>query len=226
MKKTLWILALLLLVSAAIAAETNIGVGIGFESGSVTGSPPSSDDWGATTTNPGNTPLLSSMPTFFFESIFRRRPTAPAFGLDFAVSWAMSQDAAYVAAYQPFLETYSGNPYATGTPGISSSNPELFVSADLSYHLSQMGPLDLGILIGGVGWQDIGDTSQVDLPISAGAAIQAGAELTLHFSGIFVQARGLYRFYWWEAAAVGGGGTPAPLGTTCIAILAGFTLRR
>jgi hypothetical protein len=222
MKKLLLVLALVVVASASLGAETNFGFGIGYETGSVAGVPNTSA-MGATTTNPGNTPLLQYMPEIFLESVFRHNPAEGALGIDIVLSWSMTEEPAYVAAYQPFEYVYSDYTNPAGDPGITSNNPELFLGADLSYHFPRLGPLDIGILVGGLGWTDIGDTSQVDLPISAGIAAQAGGELTLHFGGIFIQGKALYRFYYWEAAAVGGGGTPAPLGTYCFIALAGFS---
>ncbi len=199
--------------------EFRFGAGIGYETGSVAGNPPASSDWGATTTDPGNTPLLDTMPQIYAEFINRDS----GFGADVLFSWAMTESPNYVKAYQPFYETYSGN--TQGDPGVSADNPEYFFTADLTYHLPRIGPLDLEVFAGDTIWTGSGN-SNADLPISAGSDFQAGAAVTLKFlDNFFVQARGSWRFYSSESAAVGGGGTPVPLGTYDIAILGGYATK-
>ena len=163
---------LFLLVSVTLTAETNFGAGVDYETGSVSGIA------GAAMANPGNAPLQQYMPVIFLEQVFRNRRTQGAFGYDLEVSWAASEDPAYVAAYQPFELAYSDGANPNGDPGISATNPELFIGGDLAYHFQAAGPLDVAVSAGATGWEDIGDTSQIDLPVSAGIALQTGVALT------------------------------------------------
>ena len=70
---------------------------------------------------------------------------------------------------------YANGQYPNGNPDISSNNAELFFGGGLSYHFQMVGPVDLAILLGAMGWSGVGHTSKVDLPISAGVAAQGGA---------------------------------------------------
>ena len=210
--------ALFLLVSVSLAAEIDFGAGVDYETGIASGLA------GASMANPGNAPLQQYMPVIFLEQVFRNRRTQGAFGYDLNVSWAASEDPAYVDAYRPFALAYSGGANPNGDPGISGINPELFLGADLAYHFPAAGPLDVALSAGAVGWQDIGDTSQIELPISAGVALQTAVALTLRLGGFFIQGKGLWRPYFWEAAAAGGAGTPSPLGTYGVMLLGGFSL--
>ena len=220
------VFAVLVLISAVfLRAEFKFGFGRGSEMGSIQGAPPGSGNSGATTTSPGNTPLLSLMPQVYIESVFRRRLAQGSFGADLIISWATVASSEYVKAYQPFYQVYSHNYGTMGDPGVSSLTPELFITADLTYHFPVFGPknlIDLEVFAGGGFWTMLGDKSNILLPISPGYFAQAGSAIQVNFGHFFLQGRGSYRFFFYDVAAVGGGVTPAPLGNYNIMALVGL----
>ncbi len=142
---------------------------------------------------------------------------------DLIVSWAMAVDPAYGKTYQPFAFPYlSGSSGAV--PGITTKSIERFAGADLSYHLPPAGPWDLDLLAGCTGWQGVADASQVDLPMKAGIAAQAGMSVTFRLGSLFIQGRGLWRPLGWEDGAPPDNGTQGPFGAYSLMILGGLPL--
>ncbi len=139
----------------------------------------------------GNSPLSAVMPQVFVEAVFPVRPWE-TFGVDFFMSSAPVASASY-------------------TQGLSAG-PALFFSADLSYHFPRLGPAELGILVGGVGFLDYENRAD-------GVAAQTGVEATFPLGSFFIQGRGLYRFY----SSTGMSGAPVPLGAVSIGILGGYS---
>ncbi|MGA2766575.1 MAG: hypothetical protein ABSG17_24795, partial [Spirochaetia bacterium] len=105
-------------------------------------------------------------------------------------------------------------------PGISLFDPEIITNIDFSYHFPRLGPVDFAVLVGGIGWEDVNNSSKVE-----GVAVQTGAEVTLHYGTAFIQGRGSYRVAWRRSIAGGLAGYPAPLGTAGFMLLAGFSVR-
>jgi hypothetical protein len=209
--------AALMLMSAVFSrAELKFGFGWGSEMGSAPGSP---------TANPGNTPLLSGMPQLYIESVFRRSLTQGSLGVDLFLTWATHAGTDYLDAYQPFYQYYTGDYWNLGDPGLSTMTPELIITSDLTYHLPAFGPnnlVDLQVFGGGGLWMNLGDSSNVPLPISPGFFAQAGAAVQLNFRPFFIQGRGALRLMFSESALAAGGTTPVPLGNSSLMVLAGF----
>jgi hypothetical protein len=139
----------------------------------------------------GNSPLSPVMPQVFVETVFHVRPWE-TFGVDFFISGAPVSSASY-------------------TNGLSAG-PALFFSTDLSYHFPLIGPAELGVLVGGVGFLDY--ENRVN-----GVAAQTGVEATFHLGSFFIQGRGLYRF----VSTTGMSAAPVPLGAVSIGILGGYS---
>ena len=211
MRTTFAVLALALAAAMTARAEINVGAGVGLEAGSVTGS---------VTTNGGNTPIALLMPEVFVEAIYRHGPEEGGFGIDLVISAAASEAQSYVQAYQPFQYFYSNFTNPNGDPGISLFDPEIITNIDFSYHFPRLGPVDFAVLVGGIGWEDVNNSSKVE-----GVAVQTGAAVTLHYGTAFIQGRGSYRVAWRQSIAGGLAGYPAPLGTAGFMLLAGFSVR-
>ncbi|HVP20113.1 MAG TPA: hypothetical protein VMU36_14090 [Spirochaetia bacterium] len=139
----------------------------------------------------GNTTLSLVIPQVFVQGIYHV-DTWLNFGMD------------VVVAGTPFQSSLFANGLSAG--------PEIFFAADASYHFPRVGPADLAVLVGGWGFQDY--ENRVN-----GVAAQTGLEATLHFGTIFVQGRGLYRFF----SSTGLNQTPVPLGMFSFAVLGGYS---
>jgi hypothetical protein len=139
----------------------------------------------------GNSPLSLITPQIFVENIYHVG-SWETFGIDFVIGGSPSSNASY-------------------TNGLSAG-PELFFGADMSYHFPYIGPVELAVLLGGWGFQDY--ENRVN-----GVGAQTGLAATVHFGSIFVQGRGLYRFY----SSTGFTGAPVPLGVFSFAILGGYS---
>ena len=139
----------------------------------------------------GNSPLSPVMPQVFVEAVFPVRPWE-TFGVDFSISTAPVSSSSY-------------------TNGLSAG-PALFFSTDLSYHFPRLGPVELAVLVGGVGFQDYENRAN-------GVAAQTGVAGTFHLGSFFIQGRGLYRFF----SSTGASGAPVPLGAVSIGIVGGYS---
>ncbi len=138
-----------------------------------------------------STPLFPVIPMVFAENVYHVGPWAN-FGVDLVIAATPFQDPSF----------------ANG----SSAGPVLYFGTDVSYRFPRLGPAELAVLIGGWGFQDY--ENRVN-----GIAAQTGVEATLHFGGLFIQGRGLYRFF----STTGYNATPSPLGTLSFAILGGWS---
>lgn len=140
----------------------------------------------------GNSPISQVIPEIYAEMIYHVR-TWETFGIDFLLGSAPASAASY-------------------TKGLSAG-PEVFFGTDLSYHFPRVGPADLSVLVGAVGFQDY--ENRVN-----GVAAHTGLAATVHFGGFFVQGRCLSRFF----SSTGVSGAPVPLGTLSLGILGGYSL--
>ncbi|HTP57974.1 MAG TPA: hypothetical protein VMM82_03590, partial [Spirochaetia bacterium] len=116
------------------------------------------------------------------------------FGVDFSISVAPAVSASFV----------NGN----------SAGPMLALAADLSYHFPPLGPAEISILVGAVGFQEYEKRAD-------GVAAQTGVAATFRFGSFFIQGRGLYRF----VSTTGAGGSPVPLGAVSVGVLGGYSFR-
>ena len=139
----------------------------------------------------GSASLSPVVPQVFVEDVYHVG-SWETFGLDF------------VFATSPLENTSFANGQAAG--------PELFFGTDLSYRFPPVGQVEPGVLLGAWGFQDYHNNAN-------GIAAQTGLEATLHLGTIFVQGRGLYRFF----SSTGIKGSPGPLGTFGFVILGGYT---
>lgn len=139
----------------------------------------------------GNTALSVVLPQVFMEGVYHVDPWLN-FGMDVVLAGTLFQNPTF----------FNG----------LSAGPELFLGTDASYHFPRFGPADLAVLIGGWGFQDY--ENKVN-----GVAAQTGLEATLHFGSIFLQGRGLYRFF----SSTGLSQAPVPLGTFSLAVLGGYS---
>jgi hypothetical protein len=141
----------------------------------------------------GNSPISPVMPVILVETIFPVRAWE-VFGVDFSISTAPAVSASYVNGL--------------------SAGPVLSFAADLSYHFPPLGPAEISVLVGGVGFQEYEKRAD-------GVAAQAGAAAMFRFGSFFVQGRGLYRFF----SSTGTSGAPVPLGSVSIGVLGGYSFR-
>ncbi len=139
----------------------------------------------------GGAPLSQIAPQVFVESLYRVN-SWESFGLDFVIASLPADNSAYA------------NGLAAG--------PVLLFGTDISYHFPSVGPVEFAFLLGGLGFQDYHVSVN-------GVAAQTGLEATAHVGSIFIQGRGLYRFF----SSTGFKGTPVPLGTYSFAILGGYS---
>jgi len=141
----------------------------------------------------GNSPISSVMPLVFVETIFPVRAWE-TFGVDFSVSAAPAVASSY----------YFG----------LSAGPMLAFAADLSYHFPPLGPAELSVLVGGVGFQEYEKRAD-------GVAAQTGLAAMFRLGSFFVQGRALYRFF----STTGLGGAPVPVGAVSVGVLGGYSIR-
>lgn len=176
--------------------ELRLGLGLGYE----TGSNISKDSL-------SNIPLLDAMPEIYFEFMSKH-----GIGFDMFLAGAMSQSGAYTKVW--------------GNAGISSNNPEIIFSGDLTYHIP-VDPVDFELFAGGGLFTDMGNAPVNSNPISSGFFAQGGAAITLNFlKDFFIQLRGAGRFYFSDETANSlGKYSPAPLGDFNISLLGGFSVK-
>jgi len=139
----------------------------------------------------GGAPLSQIVPQVFVENLYRVN-SWESFGLDFVIASLPAENTAYA------------NGLAAG--------PVILFGTDISYRFPPVGPVEFAYLVGGLGFQDYHVSVN-------GIAAQTGLAATAHFGSIFVQGRGLYRFF----SSTGSKGTPVPLGTYSFAILGGYS---
>lgn len=139
----------------------------------------------------GSAPLSQVLPQVFVENVYHV-DSWETFGLDLII------------ATSPFENTSFVNGLAAG--------PEVLFGTDMSYRFPYVGPVEFGVLAGAWGFQDYHNNVN-------GIAAQTGLEATLHLGTIFIQGRGLYRFF----SSTGYRGNPVPLGTYGFVILGGYS---